>query len=388
MNIMKKNSMSTFLWGVAFLCVNIFWQSPLLAVGGIGGYPEKPLNPDHKSWFMYQLKPGESYEDVIVVKNTTDKEWIVDLYPADSAPSSGGGFALKQKVEDMTQMGSWIKLSSNEVLLGAGETKKVPFEISIPPDVEIGEFSGGIMMEKIDPIEKEVARKNMGSGIRLSIRTGVRVYNVVPGDVKRELIVKDGVAALREKRDGEKFFVVTVPVENTGNISTYAKFITKARDLWSGEVVFDNSDKPSSYLVSPSTIFDYNQEITVPKFRNLNVNFAHMEVETQVFMVIGKEEVLLDTHVYTEEIIPIKEIAYLVAGVIAFIVFVILIIVLHKIKYSGKGWKTYAVKQGDTIVSLADKYGIKWKFLAKVNKLDSPYIISKGDEILVPPQKK
>ena len=244
------------------------------------------------------------------------------------------------------------------------------------------------MMEKMDPAEKEVVRENMGSGIRLSVRTGVRVYNLIPGDIRNELFIEEGQGVLREKRNKDKVFVVTVPVRNTGNISTYAKFITKARDLYSGEVIFDNADEPSSYLVSPNTVFDYNQEILVPKLPKINVSLADLEVETQVYMVVGEEEVLLGEISYAERIIPIKEITYLIAAIAGLILLTTTLVILRIRKYSGKGWGSYTVKTGDTIVSLATEHGVDWEFLAKVNKLRSPYIISKGDKILVPPKPK
>ena len=383
----KRNTYISFFAVVYFVCIAVFGGSTF-AIGGIGGHPLKPLDKEHKGWFMYQLKPGESFDDVLVVKNTTNKAWLVDIYAADSVPSSGGGFALKQKVEEMTELGSWLKLSTNEVLLEAGQSKQVPFTLTIPVGTEIGEWSGGIMMEKMDPAEKEVVRENMGSGIRLSVRTGVRVYNLIPGDIRNELFIEEGQGVLREKRNKDKVFVVTVPVRNTGNISTYAKFITKARDLYSGEVIFDNADEPSSYLVSPNTVFDYNQEILVPKLPKINVSLADLEVETQVYMVVGEEEVLLGEISYAERIIPIKEITYLIAAIAGLILLTTTLVILRIRKYSGKGWGSYTVKTGDTIVSLATEHGVDWEFLAKVNKLRSPYIISKGDKILVPPKPK
>lgn len=175
------------------VCVMLACFSSVSAKGGIGGRPASPLDPDHKGWFVYQLKPGESYQDEILVLNTTDEDWEIDIYPAD-ALENNKGFALKQKVEPMEKIGNWIVLSEKKFLLRAGEKKIVPFEIRIPMQVKNPEAKGGIMIEKVKPENTNQEPLARGSGIRISTRSGVRVYNTLVGRLEEKTTIYDEIA--------------------------------------------------------------------------------------------------------------------------------------------------------------------------------------------------
>ena len=54
-------------------------------------------------------------------------------------------------------------------------------------------------------------------------------------------------------------------------------------------------------------------------------------------------------------------------------------------KWAIKNAKEYIVKTGDTLLSIANKRDMGWRFLAKMNKIKAPYSIAKGDKLLVPP---
>jgi LysM repeat protein len=49
----------------------------------------------------------------------------------------------------------------------------------------------------------------------------------------------------------------------------------------------------------------------------------------------------------------------------------------------------HKVKAGETIMDLAEKYGMTWKGLAKLNNLKAPYDLKVGSIVLIPkPQQK
>ncbi len=150
------------------------------SLGGVGG---KPANPDlddgeTDQWFVYNLAPGESVEDELLVDNSTDQTVIVKLYPADSTPSTDGGFALDQEVESRDDVGAWVTLSQTGLTLGPRESVVVPFTLSVPddPSLDVGEHAGGIL---IQPVVENVDQ----GGIQLQLRTGVRIYVTLPGAV-------------------------------------------------------------------------------------------------------------------------------------------------------------------------------------------------------------
>ncbi len=373
---MKKNYL---LFSVAVVSFG-FLFSTAFAIGGVGGAPLKPLDPNHRGWFMYELGPGATYKDVLVVKNTTKKDWFVDVYPADQTPSSSGGFALKQKVEEMTRMGTWIKLAKDRVFVKSGGSVQVPFTITIPRNVDVGETAGGILMEKVDPKSLQKSRQATQAGVRISLRTGVRVYNIVSGDIKEELAMTKSFLRPKKASDWQNgpIYFFSQSVENLGTISTTAKFIIKVKELWQDEVIFDSSEEPGTFLISPQDTFDYNQDLQLPKF-------GKFEVTSEVSMIDRQDvESFINSKTHQIIVLPLKEIAVGVA-----IIFVVTIfIILHHRKYSGKGWVGYTVKANDTIASIAAGHGIDWEFLAKVNRIKSPYILEKGGKIVVPPKKK
>lgn len=208
---MKKNltrlliCASFFLIGTAVLAADF---------GGIGGRPAHPYGniPHSKQWFIYTLKPGENKDDSIIVQNNTPKEVDILLYPADSTPSTDGGFALEQMVEHRDFVGAWITLSKEKLHVPAYESVEVPFKIAIPNDqkLDVGEHSGGILIQRIK--ESDGSQK----GLQILTRVGVRVYVTIPGEIIKKLEI--------EKLDSEldqikKQYVAHFVVKNSGNVS-------------------------------------------------------------------------------------------------------------------------------------------------------------------------
>ncbi len=169
---------------------------------GVGGKPENPLDSRFNSWFMYTLKPGETYNDTIIISNTTKEEWMAYVYPTDWFPADGGGFHLKQDSEKMEEMGAWIKFPQDKVLLGPGEKRVLPFTITLPADASPDEICGGIAVEKNDST-------NSGPGMRLYTRNAVRVFNnYVDGTCTGNKIEKKIQICHKE---GEKSKTITIP---------------------------------------------------------------------------------------------------------------------------------------------------------------------------------
>jgi hypothetical protein len=142
--------------------------------GGIAAYPANPTPGDERTtaWFVYTLAPGGSKSDLLVIQNNTDQEKNLDLYPADSTPTTGDGFALKQKVEKMDAVGSWVELKTNSVSIAPHEKATVPFTVAVPKIAALGLYAGGIMVA-------EAGAAKESNGIRLNLRVGVRMYVTV-----------------------------------------------------------------------------------------------------------------------------------------------------------------------------------------------------------------
>jgi hypothetical protein len=191
--------------------------------GTVGGRPANPDSniPHSDAWFIYTLKPGETKNDVIVVKNNGDTEAHVILYPADATPSTDGGFALKQKVEKNDGVGSWIKLSQQDLVIPATKSVEVPFTITIPndPTLDVGEHAGGIMIELADQQAADA------SGFLLTMRSGVRVYVTIPGEIIKKLDITTFDTTFNETK---KIYIVNLGVKNSGNTSREVSVQTRA----------------------------------------------------------------------------------------------------------------------------------------------------------------
>lgn len=353
----------------------MFFAETTLAAG-ISGRPLNPVDSGHPGWFMYDLDLGESYEDVLVVRNSTDTSWMVDIYPSDSNIATGGAFSVKQKVEEMVEMGSWITLSKNEVLLGPGESINVPFTITIPESASVGETAGAIMFERRDPNTAEKAVDDQQGGVKISLRTGARVYNTVPGEIIQKLTFKDFDVSLETKQDGTKYCLVSADIENEGNVSTTAKYVTTITNSLSGEEL-DTSEV--QFQILRGNTFSKNYDFYgLPKFGKLKVKLDTYVIDKE------KNETFLESREESVWVIPVMEILI----VLAIIAVIVAFILYQKKKYSGKGWVKYTVKGSENIMEVAAKHAVDWKLLAKTNKIKSPYLLTKGMSIVVPPKQK
>lgn len=259
----------TLFFVATFTLLNVITVSAL-GLGGVSGKPAgNPYSSEARTWFIYNLAPGTEHKDAVEVYNPTDQIKTVVVYPADSTPSSDGGFALKQKVEAMTDVGSWISLEKNEVTLNPGEVATIPFTIKIPADkpLDVGEHSGGIMIEDKQP--NTVAN---GQGIILNTRVGIRVYINIPGDIVRQVdfdFLKENVARYRQYKLPfgilSEFSLLKVPalydyqmgVINNGNVSTDVKYEFRAEDVLFGKNVVINKQQKTERNTPTVTHFEW-----------------------------------------------------------------------------------------------------------------------------------
>src|SRR3989344_4925301 len=202
--------------GILFPVLIFLFSLPLpflaLGTGGIGGYPAHP-DPnvqDSDSWFIYTLDLGESKDDALLVSNTTEEEQTVKLYAVDSVASNQGNFALEAEDAARVGIGSWIALSETLLTLQPGESREVPFTITIPQTADVGEHSGGIIIQKADKNQVE------GTGASIVTRIGIRVYETVPGTIVRQLAITDFTV---ERAADTQAFTISLTAENRSNVT-------------------------------------------------------------------------------------------------------------------------------------------------------------------------
>ena len=414
-------------------------------LGGKPANPD-PNVENSASWFIYKLNPGEAKEDLLEVNNLFSESWKALIYAADTTPSSSGGFALKQFSEPKLEVGSWVsfypaplpeffqglfkrkdkkilevcRLSREEIQdefdvqnkkvkikpkveetqfqelekwcagvesvekeMASKEKLFIPFVIRVPKEVDVGEHTGGVLIQKVEP---ETQKEETGSAIKLTTRVGVRIYETVPGEIIKKLTLGDFkvIKNFKEFSFADWFgdpkrpqeYLVQSSVKNDGNVSIEQENIIHVKDLLFGKRSEDVSRK---FQVLKKDSFISNYSWHNPRFGRFSfaTEMKYEDAGGQEVAVVGPEIKIW--------VIPWREMA--IASVLFLLAFAAYEAwrLYHKKKYGGIGWVPYAVQKGEDVVGLALQNNVNWKVLVKVNKLKAPYSLETGRTILIPP---
>lgn len=378
--------------------------------GGIGGRPAFPSADDHRtsSWFIYDLEPGQQKQDAVEVINNSDETVEVFVYAQGSIKSSDGGFALKQMGDPREGVGAWVRFYTDppadhgtttddiisfcdslpdeaedepgqqlldwcvgmeliELTLDAGTSQLVPFVFRVSESADTGEHTGGILIQK-----KEVEQQ-AGSGISISTRVGVRIYETVPGEIVKQLELT-GFTLEDDKQNG--FLKATLSLENTGNTSIDADIDL----IFTDPLIKQNRQSVKRTVqVLREDEFTTNFELPRPKI-------GFLKVSPSISYTDGSGIVRnLQLKPLGIWIIPWLPVSLLGGGAILLVAGSVIMILFRRRKIGVADWKACKIKKGETIAVLAQKAGISWKTIAKINKLKAPYVLEAGSSLLLPP---
>ena len=364
---MKKNK--TALPIVIFL-LSLF-LSPALAIeyGGIGGrpaYPD-PENPRTESIFIFETVPGATEEDGVTVINSTQEEKTILVYATDTTPSSGGGFACKQYSEEVTDIGSWFELERNEVILEPGTNRIIPFTLTVPEDVDVGEHDACIVIQEKPDGETE-------AGVNLSFRTAMRTMILIPGDIIKKLSI-DELSYFQT--DNEKN-IIKLALINSGNVSIDADIELITTPIWGGKPFGVNE---GIYTILHNNTQDLNFDLDDNPWGGIYRTTAKVVYESDIGQETLTEEIVF-------AIIPSVYAIGIYAEVLILTILIIYLLIILKKKSSKKDTEIHIVKKGETLESIAKAKKLKKRVLAKINKKKSSDVIIEGEEILVPIKKE
>lgn len=368
----EKNNSSTMTLKKKFLSfsavlLTIILLAQTASALTFNGFFANPVTKG-KTWFTYEMEPGDSVKDYLVVTNNQNTTQSFYIYPADLSASTDGGFAIKQRKEEMKDIGKWIELEETEVTLTPRSSQKIAFTLTVPNDekIDVGEHAGGIAIE-----EKPASENNSQQGIVIHKRVGTRVYVTIPGE-----IIKD-VQYESFKKDISKFrsFVIpkiykfSVATNNIGNVSNKIEIVFNAKNILTGKI---HTQK-------------YSQMLTRETRGVSNFNWKAPFCGIYKFSVDGKYQTLDGEGVFkTDTLIGIIIPWDLILLLIILVIFGLQGYKKYKTLYSGENWKQYTVKSSDTVTELAEKYSVTWRQIVKVNKIKAPYSIKSGEKILLP----
>jgi len=176
-----------FLLSFGLICILLVAVLPVMGAnyGGLGLYPANPdpQNPLSESWFIYNLVPGETKKDAVLLRNTSEKTISAKIYTVDGTTTADGSFTLEAEKFENKGVGGWVTLPVDTVTVGPGEEKRLEFSMSIPQNIGAGDYTGGIILENLD-VQK-------GKEVNVVTRVGVRIYETVPGQLIRKMKITE-----------------------------------------------------------------------------------------------------------------------------------------------------------------------------------------------------
>ena len=94
---------------------------------------------------LFELKPGQSAEDYILVKNISIKKLELNIYLSEEGEKNNqGNFSIKQQYETQENIGKWSTSDVEKITLEPNEEKKVKISIQVPQDAEKKTYLGGV----------------------------------------------------------------------------------------------------------------------------------------------------------------------------------------------------------------------------------------------------
>jgi len=348
---------------------------------GVGSLSILPSQEEYgpRSWFVHTLSEGEEGRDEMTISNDKDESVTVLIFP--SGYSTKDSEIIKDDLTDSLRQepGHWVELDKTEATIPSHSSTRVGFTIKVPENANVGEHVGGVFVQEID---KSTAAKATGVKIRLHI--GARMVINVPGDVERSLTVSNIRHAIDYTDNRALRFIFTL--ENQGNVAIGPVLDTEISGTW-GKV--DEQIGNQLQVVARNETKDVESKWlkSAPYIGRFVAKFKFHLGEREQFNKDGTRTMLPDEVVeatYVFWLFPLAELIYLLTGI--FILYLLRSLWLYTIitrRLRTKS-KLYKVVKNDTLTSVASKFGVDPRVLAKFNMMRWPYELKTGDELLIP----
>jgi hypothetical protein len=197
--------------------------------------PAPPAPPDTVTWSvrpsptddepsrsMFALigEPGATVKDALRVHVSGPTELKLQVYASDAFITDKGAFDLLPAAERPVDVGSWVKMDSDEITVAGDAEVDIPFTISIPKNATPGDHIGGIVTSI-----STVAAGADGSPVRTDRRLGSRLYLSVGGPTAAQLEITDLQTNYEQTWNpfGNGVATVTYTVHNKGNVRLHTR---------------------------------------------------------------------------------------------------------------------------------------------------------------------
>jgi uncharacterized membrane protein len=322
----------------------------------------------------FVLKEGESKTGAVIVDNLDSKDATVSLYGADGTLSNQGTFAITTKSASQKTIGKWVQFETPTVTLKGNEQRQIPFTITIPANATPGTYGGGIAAETTNGN----GSVQTGNAVSVSSRVVVKLYVSIPGEKKTSFEWSN--FSYNPGSDSKKPFF-NLSYANTGNtiINAEQKIDIQGFPGFSQTVTLPTASLPQGSSIDIPVRWD-----NPPLFGYLKATATTTFSE---YNIINNKNINGQTLSKSMDIVIVHPLILVAAGII--VILIILLTAILAIRYCGrcrllKKCASYTVQEKETLAEIAEKSGIGWKKLAKLNKLKAPYNLKAGSCLRVP----
>lgn len=165
--------------------------------------------------FEYVVAPGATLTDVLQVTNRGDVPLELNVYARDAFTTPTGGIDLLPAGESSVDGGSWITVSTPQIIVAPGQVVDVPFTVAVPATAEPGDHPAGIVTSLVSD-----GQTRDGAPVAIDRRLGSRVYIRVDGPLNPVFELE--TTELRYNANRNPFapgsIDITYTVTNTGNV--------------------------------------------------------------------------------------------------------------------------------------------------------------------------
>ena len=173
-----------------------------------------------RSHFSYELQPGHSVLDQVVILNNSSNPESFVVYPEDAVNVSGsGGVGFQQQGQiHNTTVGKWLRIGQTQFTIPSGKEAVDTFQLSIPVNAQPGDHVGGVIVQQVNPTVQPKSKE----GVNLLLRIAVPVYVRVVGPVHPSMTIQSLTvfhdSPLIPYVDGPARVAVRFTLVNTGNV--------------------------------------------------------------------------------------------------------------------------------------------------------------------------
>lgn len=326
---------------------------------------------EKRSDFNMVLTSGSSYQDSITIINNTDQNISYKVHPVDSEINDQNNIVFKMPYEQNPNLGQWVNFDKDIFEIPAHGNLNIPFFVNIPANAFPGTYYGGISILKITPDLISSA----GQSVKVQTRIVKKMILNIPGEVSTDFEISN----FTYSKDALHY-----SFKNKGNV-----IMTIA-----GEVQFSDSGlskKTDNIKLFPLKVLpgdSLEQSIPFKKhpiFGNYHANFVG---KIYYFDGVNSKDTELKNFKLETNFITYN-IQFLIAVISLLLLLIIILVSRHllKKKYISE-CSDYIVGDNENIRSIATKFNMNWKKLAKINHIGEPYSLEKGQKIIVHNVKK